>query len=157
MAQGFRATVARLRTTPPVEAPDGISRARLSLARYVRACTAPTDRLLVTWFAPELYYYTDRAFAGGQLFWFDGYHDSPADQAKTIEILRRQSVPVIIDRTRRAHSLQAFEQVKEYVDEHYYLAGASGLGEDETIYRILVRREAAAIGLDRQLSLPCFR
>jgi hypothetical protein len=157
MAQNFRETVVRLKTSPPLEAPDGISAARQALARYVRACTAPTDRLLVTWFAPELYYYTDRAFAAGQLFWFDGYHDSPAEQARTVEILRQQSVPIIIDRTRRAHSLQAFEQVKAYVDDHYYLAGTSGFGELDTIYRILVRRDLAAVGIDRQLSLPCFQ
>ena len=33
------------------------------LVRYVFECTADTDRLLVTWFAPEVFFQAERAFA----------------------------------------------------------------------------------------------
>jgi hypothetical protein len=157
VVDSFRNTVSRLRTSPPIEASDGISRARRSLASYVHDCTAPTDRLLVTWFAPEFYYYSERGFAGGQLFWFDRYHDSPADQARTLQILRGQSVPVIIDRTERTHSLRAFERVEAYVRENYYLAAEGSFGDRDVTYRVLVHNQAIPVGTDRQLPLPCFR
>ena len=35
------------------------------LTRYAFACTQPDDRLLVTWFEPNIYFYAERDFAGG--------------------------------------------------------------------------------------------
>src|SRR4029450_12837080 len=33
--------------------------------RYLNTCTAPNDRVLVTWWAPETFMFADRGFASG--------------------------------------------------------------------------------------------
>ena len=41
------------------------SRAQTALALYVRECMRPDDRILVTFFAPEIPFFAQRGFAGG--------------------------------------------------------------------------------------------
>jgi hypothetical protein len=152
------ASLSRLRTNPPIEAPIGLVRSRLVLARYVRACSKPSDRLLVTWFAPELYFYAERGFAAGQIFWFQRVYASPRDQQEMLDRLGRQSVPIVIDWTGREHSAHRFVQVDSYLREHYLLAREStftdaGRGD---VYRVLVDGRATPSSTYEPLSLPCY-
>ena len=86
-------------------APPGSTGLR-ALTRYVFDCTSPSDRVLVTWFAPEVFYYAERGFAGGQVSLFrdfdatdvSGWHASPAEQRLTVERMQGQSVPIILGR-----------------------------------------------------------
>ena len=69
-----------------------------ALMRYAFECTLDTDRLVAAWFAPEVYFYTERAFAGGQVYLIQRWHNSPEDQRLTIERLERQRVPIVIEK-----------------------------------------------------------
>ena len=44
-----------------------------ALTRFVLDCTAPSDRVLVTWFEPGVFYYAERGFAGGQVSLFRNF------------------------------------------------------------------------------------
>ena len=65
----LRGTVLRLAAFPPSE--DLLPRGgQAGLIRYARACTRPQDRLLATWFAPQLFTMAGRGFAGnGSVLW----------------------------------------------------------------------------------------
>jgi hypothetical protein len=143
-----------LRTSPPIEAPRELSAERRELVRYVRACTRPTDRLLVTWFAPEIYFYADRPFAGRQVFWFSGYYSSREDQVRIVESLRASSVPIIIRRLDRRNDSQVFEHVIDYVEQHYALPRGSRFASDS--YQVLIDQRRTPTGHYEPLSLPCF-
>jgi hypothetical protein len=143
-----------LRTSPPIEAPRELSAERRELVRYVRACTKPTDRLLVTWFAPEIYFYADRPFAGRQVFWFSDYYSSREDQAEIIESLRESSVPIIIRRLDRRNDSQVFEHVIDYVEQHYALPRGSKFASDS--YQVLIDQRRTPTGQYEPLGLPCF-
>jgi hypothetical protein len=124
------------------------------LARYVYACTKPTDRvLLVAKFAPEFYFYTKRGFAGGGIF---------PNEDKTIGKLRAQSVPIIImnmdeyepfaDWFDRTFSDRWFDR---YLSDRYRVAleaGTDGFGG----YQVFVDSRAAPSGTYGPLSLPCY-
>ena len=55
---------------------------------------APGSRVLVGGFAPQLYFFAERGFAGGMPVFFGGHWSSVQDQERTIEQLRREFVPL---------------------------------------------------------------
>jgi hypothetical protein len=129
---------------------------RRALARYVYECTKPTDRLVVTWFAPDIYFYAGRAFSGRQLFWFPGYYASAGEQDASVERMRRDSVPIVIQRTNEFPS--HFERVHRYIVENYRLTPEVRFGEAvDTPYRVYVDTRLAPTGTYRRFSLPCYR
>ncbi len=151
------AATERLRTRPiDAWAPLGSTGVR-ALSRYVSRCTSPSDRLLIAGgFAPEVFYYAERAFAGGQVHFMDGWHDSPADQALTVERLRYESVPIaMMMGPQEAHFEGNFPAVASYIRDHYVEVARSGFG-DSVEWRVLAERGRVAIGRDPELGLPCY-
>ena len=137
-------------------APPGSTGLR-ALTRYVLDCTAPSDRVLVTWFEPDVFYYAERGFAGGQVYLDAGWHASAADQRLTIERMQRQSVPIVLGRRDLVEEFrQEFPLVYDYVQARYRLAAELAFGEEQS-YLIFVdgRRDPDAEHPD--LGLPCFR
>ena len=98
MALGARQTITGLNTRPPIEgwlASGDEQRELKELTRYVRECTKPDDRLLVTWFAPEVYFYSERKFAAGLAFFYPRFFSSPAEGgcARTVARADRSNRP----------------------------------------------------------------
>ena len=128
-----------------------------ALARYVLECTQPTDRLFVTWFEPEIAFYAERAFAGGQVHLLPGWHASAFDQQLTVSRLERQQVPIVLADAERDHVFRRhFSIVHEYVYQHYAVAADSAFGGSQII-RVLVERQRTPVRTYRPLNLPCYR
>ena len=119
-----------LRTRPIDDwAPPGSTGLR-ALARYLLDCTAPSDRVLVTWYAPDVFFYAERGFAGGQAFLYGELHASVADQRLTLERMQRQSVPIILARRDRVDFFRRdFPLIYDYVQTRYRLAESTLGGE----------------------------
>lgn len=145
-------------TTRPLEGwRDSDSTGLRALAQWAVVCTAPSDRLLVTWFAPELFFYAERPFAGGQVYLHPGWHSSPADQELTIQRMKQQRVPVVLTMTESEPRIRkAFPLVLDYVDRQYTLAARSSFGSPRE-YGVFVDRDIPAAGLYEPLNLPCYR
>lgn len=148
--------VKELGTSPPIDAWAPVGSTGLKgLIRYVHGCTKPTDRLIVTWFAPELFFYSGRAFAGGQKAFHHDHFSSAADQRVTLARLERQSVPIVlVDVGRYKEFEEKFALVHRYLLAHYTIAREFDFGER---YRILIDRRAIPSGTYAPLSLPCFK
>jgi hypothetical protein len=63
---------------------------------YVERCTTRHHRLLVGGFAPEVPVFTQRAFAGGQPGFVQGYYDDEVYQRLVLRRLARQVVPFVV-------------------------------------------------------------
>lgn len=124
------------------------------LGRYVFACTRPDDRLFVTWFAPQIVFYAERPFAGGQVYLTANWHASPDDQRLTIERLRRERVPIVLERVDGEYPVR-FPLVYEYVHAHY--VDAPMHAEGMQTFRVLVQRNLEPTGTYEPLHLPCYR
>jgi hypothetical protein len=74
---------------------DGLTDTR-AVARWLRECTSPNDRVLIFGYYPDVVFFSKRGFAGGQVFLHSGYYSSPAEQALTVQRLARQSVPFVV-------------------------------------------------------------
>lgn len=150
------AQLRRLAESPPSTAlmPAGHA---LGLVEYVRACTRPTDRLLATWFSPDLYFFSERGFAGGMAVFFGGHWSSAADQQTVLARLRQERVPVaIVDMRSYPEFQRDFPSIDAYLRSAYDVAAQSSFGDPEGEYRILIRKGAAQTGAGPRNGPPCF-
>jgi hypothetical protein len=128
-----------------------------ALTRYVFECTRPGDRILAGSFEPQIFFYAERAFAGGQVYLKGGWHDSQEAQELTIERLRRQRVPlVLISAPTEAEVESRFPLVYRYVRDNYREAARDNFGGGAD-YVVFVKRDLIPRGTDPSLGLPCYR
>jgi hypothetical protein len=144
--------------TWPLDSWTNDTTGQIGLAKYLQACTAPTDRVLIGPFVPPVLALAQRGFAGGRIDLRGGFFDSPAEQQLTIERMRRQSVPIVIGPPRSGLELftSEFPVIAEYLRREYRAAAEADLGGDLT-FSLLVHRHARATGTYEPLQLPCFR
>ena len=151
-------TVSQLMHLRPIDyyAPGDDTGVR-ALTRYVLECTRPSDRLLAGSFEPQIFFYAERAFAGGQLYLKGGWHESSDDQRLTIERLKRQRVPIVLINVATEAEVQgSFPLVLQFVRGNYREAARGTFGgRDE--YAIYVQRELASRGTYPSFGLPCYR
>ena len=148
----------QLTARPPIDRWDDTGSIGLrTLATWVRACTAPSDRLLVVGWASDLFFYAERPFAGGQVYLYPNWHDSVADQQLTVERLTRERVPIAIAPVEgQPATRKAFPIVQAYVDGHYQHVVRGNFGS-ALEYDVLVRRDIPPVGRYQLLDLPCYR
>jgi len=128
------------------------------LTRYVFACTRPDDRLLVTWFEPNIYFYAEREFAGGRVFFDGGWHDSVRDQQFTVDRLRRQRVPIVFIRDEFELMFRKyFPLVAAHVDRNYVRAEPGANADQVAGYQVWVDKSRTPVRTYQRLGLPCFR
>ena len=128
-----------------------------ALTRYLLDCTRPSDRVLAGSFEPQIFFYSERAFAGGQVYLKGGWHESPDDQRLTIDRMRRQRVPIVLINTATNAEVEgSFPLVSQYVRDNYreVSRGTFG-GRDE--YAIYAKRDLTPRGTSPSLGLPCYR
>ncbi|MGH9237779.1 MAG: hypothetical protein ACRD3G_07035 [Vicinamibacterales bacterium] len=147
----------RLTTSPPFDAWQAAGSPQYRVVRYVRTCTAPEEPLLVLWFAPELYYYADRPFAGRLGFYIKGYFTLEEEQRRNIESLERdRPTLVIIEAGREEIDLPSHPRVLAYLRASYDVVGEMPQ-TDGTVLRVYARRDREAQSLDPDVGWPCYR
>lgn len=148
-----------LRDSPPRTEYFPDEAALSGLAEYVRACTPADSRVLLTWFAPEVYFFAGRGFAGGMTVFLGSHWSSEADQRRTIEQLESQSVPLVIVQADSEESFRAnFPRVAAHLDARYRVAGTTSFGDPRASddgYRVLIGRDVGAVGTSPRWQLPC--
>lgn len=134
------------------------TRGPVQLALYFDACTAPSDKVLVTPYLPPAVGLARRAFAGGQGDLRAGFFDLDAEQQLTVERLQRQSVPVIIGPRdeEREEFARRLPRVAAYLAREYEDLGERQLGEG-LVVSLLINRRARAVRTYEPLAFPCFR
>jgi hypothetical protein len=105
---------------------------------------------------PELFFYSERGFAGGQVYLLIDWHSSVRDQRLTVARLSSERAPVVIvDVSTRDLVWAHFPVVADYVGEHYVQVAESTFGGD-TEYSVLSDRRLPASGTYEPLGRPCF-
>jgi hypothetical protein len=135
---------------PPNE--NGIKR----LTRYVHDCLVPEDRLLLVAYEPQVFYYSERLFAGGMEYFHQGRFSSPQELANTVARLSRQRVPmIIIEQTRQTMFQEDYRPVFEYVAARYHHAATATFVDNRT-WEVLAENSRPVVST-REDGLPCFR
>ena len=101
---------------------------------YLRRCLTPADRVLVTWFAPEYFVFSGRGFAAGHALFFPASFATDRDQAKMLDRLSRESVPVVlINRHEHEAFARAFPRLADHIRTHYTVRTSFPHNEDTPI------------------------
>lgn len=125
------------------------------VARYVHDCTRPDDRLLVTWLAPEMNFFSRRVFAGGETALLRIFRQPSQYEPSVVARLSTQSVPIVLV---DPDGLEEFERVypaiAEYLDERFYKVGQ--FRPDGRPIDVYVDRTRPRTGTDAEFGWPCF-
>jgi 4-amino-4-deoxy-L-arabinose transferase-like glycosyltransferase len=126
---------------------------------YLDRCTTVEHRLFVAGYAPELFTYARRLFAGGHGQFIQGYQVSPSAQQRIVERLERQFVLFALmlsdeERQWRAESVT----VAAFIRANFEPMTEISLGDNGTM-RVLVRTGADALrkGTDKATGWACYR
>jgi len=117
---------------------------------------APSDRVLVMGYHPQVFFYAERPFAAGMVVSYSSYFTDPASQRHAVSRLRQESVLIVItDSPRRLQDQYAL--IGAYVAGRFTLVAKSGFGDSES-YEVLVDRSRRSVRTVRvaDVSLPCF-
>ena len=129
----------------------------INLSLYVNACTAPTDRVLIEAYLPQVLAIARRAFAGGHADLRPGFFEMEEAQRLTLERLRRQSVPIILLDTE--DSLRSFYRsfpiVTAYIDQEYRPAGTH-VFDGRFGITLYARNDRVPTSTWEPLGWPCF-
>jgi hypothetical protein len=157
---GVEGVRVRLRELRRVVIPSNRRAGRLGdyqpIVDYLTRCTAPSSRLLGLTFAPELFFYSGRAFAGGQVTLTPGYFVTEADATLMLDRLAREDVPlVILDSDSREEVDLDYPRVMAYVHQRYQEVGRVPLRGDTQLI-LLAETSRTPAGRFGAFDLPCF-
>jgi hypothetical protein len=146
----------RLGTSPPIDYwRNRHPELTLQFAAYARECVPSTDRILVRWFAPEVYYYSDRLMASRHLFFLPAFSRLPVEQRAELEKFRRSPPRLIFDRVFDTAADEAFPDVRDLIARDYrVVATAEEAGER---YEILARVGDRPVRPFRVSGWPCYQ
>jgi hypothetical protein len=124
--------------------------------RYLNACTTRADAVLLTWAAPEYYFFARRRFgAGHALFLPPDAFTTQHDQQRMLAQLRRERIPVVlINETRREEFAKAYPEVDRYVADEYRPAGHFDIRDGSRI-TVAIGRTFKASGTYEAEGWPC--
>jgi len=146
----------QLAVSPPFESWRAVGSAKYQAVRYVRACTSPDDPLLVLWFAPDIYYYSGRPFAGRLGFYMEGYWASADHERENIAAIERdRPTLVLMEPGRRETDLYTYPLLLKYIENEYREAGVLESSDGRRV-RVHVRNDRSPTGVDRATGWPCF-
>jgi hypothetical protein len=152
VANGIDGITLRLRTirralSPPDQRTGPLSPAYRTLVTSLARCTPPGSRLLTLTFAPEIFFYTHRGFAGGHVSFSPGYYTSDRDATVLLQRVSSEDVPfVILDSQTEGEMLGDYPRIGSYVRSNYHEA-----------WRVPLTNEKAFVVLARNGTAECAR
>jgi hypothetical protein len=127
-----------------------------ALTEYVSTCLSPDDRLLLVMnYEPQVFYLSERRFAGGlNQFNVIGFH--PTSQ-QILKWLPRESAPlVIVDKAFRNDFEREWPELNEYLNFRYQRAAITGFG-GQPRFEVWVDSQRKPSSVDSRWELPCYR
>jgi hypothetical protein len=140
--------------------PDLIeSRGFTALVEYVRACTRPSDRVLATFFAPELNFFAQRGFAAGLPFLSGGHWSETRFQERSLQFLESNPAVMVIHRPGDVSFSKTYPLLSKYLTEHYRNVGTTDFlgGQSDESFTVLARNDRVSTSVHASSSMPCFQ
>jgi len=123
---------------------------------YVPRCIPPDQRLLVAAWLPEVAVLSQRAFAGGQIWFMPGALKTPADHTLVMRRLEHQRVPVAVLRHPAYDDLaREFPELDAYIKGRFTDVASWSLGGDDVVDLLMDTKQST--GTDAKTGWPCFK
>ncbi len=150
--------VGSLYSTRPLDlyAPPG-STGLARVSRWLNECTDQNARVALIGFEPQVFFLSERGFAGGLAFYDLGWNSSDGDQALVIARWSRQHVPVVLAMDSEWGSFSRdYPTIRGWIDTHYEVTQHSAFEGGKPL-TVLVDRSVPRARTDSSTDLPCFR
>ncbi|HZM94619.1 MAG TPA: hypothetical protein VFB92_14410 [Vicinamibacterales bacterium] len=150
--------VGALYATRPLDlyAPPGAT-GLAGVSRWLNECTDENARVALIGFEPQVFFISERSFAGGLAFYDLGWNSSDEDQALVIERWSRQQVPVVLAMESEWGSFSRdYPAIRRWIDVHYEMVQQSAF-EGAKPLTVLTGRTLASVREHQSTGLPCFR
>lgn len=130
----------------------------LDISQYLNRCTAPTDRVVLMTYQPELVPFAGRLFGAGRLSILPNYALDSRQQESLVSRWRGQSVPIALVEFEEFWSPQStrFPTVRTYLHARYADVGGMPTGGDRVLH-VFAERSRTPVGTFGPGRLPCFR
>jgi hypothetical protein len=126
-----------------------------TVVTYLDACTAPSDRVLVTWTAPEYYFFARRPFGAGHALFLPAGFRTTRDQDLMMERLAKHRVPIVlVNEDSRGQFAAAYPLLDEYL-QWAYAPGGRFVHYDGSRITIAVHRSLRAARAFGPEGWPC--
>jgi hypothetical protein len=136
--------------------PSRVSAGLVPFFHYLDRCSATSDRLLVSGPYPDVFVLARRGFAGGHIAFMEAFYNSDAEQSRTLERMRQESVPfVVLPLDDQDAFARSFPKVLAHITSNYELLADIPV-EGLKGVRILVERSRRPSGVDSMTGWPCF-
>ena len=112
--------------------------------------------MLLTWAAPEYYYFAQRRFgAGHALFLPPDAFTTAHDQARMLERIRRDRIPVVlINEGRSDEFAKAYPEIDRYIRDAYAAVGSFKI-RDGSLITVTIGRDMKSTGTYEPEGWPC--
>jgi hypothetical protein len=153
----WSAALPELMSSPPLQHyVDRPARFPLLLAAYARECLAASDRLLVLWFEPEIFFYSERLMAQQHLVFPTAWSSLVHEQQRTLQKIMRYAPPIALAQHSafNGYARETFPGVVSYVESEYHLAAT--IDNEGEQYMIFSRRDRPAVRVFGAGNWPCF-
>ena len=130
----------------------------LDISQYINRCTAPTDRVVMMTYQPELLPFAGRLFGAGRLSILPDYALNSRQEQSLVSRWRGQSVPLAFVEFQEFWSPDSTSApiVRGYLHERYTDVGSMPVGSDRVLHVFAERARTPVRAFGRQ-NLPCFR
>ncbi len=126
------------------------------IARYVHDCTAPGDRLLVTFGSPEYYVFSRRPFAGGETLLVPVLRPPHTFETSVVDRLQDQSVPIVLTEMTAYEEFEAaYPGVASHIRQRYRQVGVFDRGPHRRV-AVHVEADRVPTAIDEEFGWPCF-
>ena len=156
VSRAIAAIAARAQSPIPLE---NLPPHTTGLVAYLRECTAPDQRVLLTWFAPDVHFFAQRGFAGS-VDYFGGHWSEPRFQRRILQTLDGEPVSLVIRHENRGESpfSAVYPLIDGYLRQQYVVSGESLFSDTESAgnpYQVWVHKAWRATRQWKDTSLPC--
>jgi hypothetical protein len=135
--------------------PGATGLARLS--RWVNECTVESDRIALIGFEPQVFFLSERGFAGGLAFYDLGWNSSDRDQALVLQRWSRERVPIVLAmETEWGSFSRDYPAIRAWIDARYDVVEQSSFGGGKPV-TVLTLKSMAPVSKQAATGLPCFR
>ena len=140
----------------PADRTGAVSDSYRTVVSYLSSCTTPDARVFAPTFAPELFFYSRRAFAGGMVSLIPGTYVTERHSTLMLERLRREDVPlVILDSETEQEIREGHPRIAEYLAATYHGVGSFPISGDKRLI-VLAENGRTPVRTFGPDGMPCY-
>jgi hypothetical protein len=140
----------------PAERTGAISDAHRRVVTYLQACTEPDARILALTFAPELFFYARRGFAGGLVTLTPGTYVTSRHSTLLMNRLSREDVPLVVLDSETEHEVRrGYVRIADHLSSRYHPIATFPVSGDKR-FIVLAENGRPSVRDYGPERLPCF-